>query len=116
MSVAECPRRAAFIVFCVVDHVGSRSAGYTTASSFHDTRSVHVSAPGRTTARPHGPAGFVSWEQSGNSSLASVRTPSDPTIEGGATRRRGAPPSSSISTELVTSRRPLTPLRRTTLY
>src|SRR4029079_11054242 len=95
----------------VVVHFGSRTAGYSTPAPSQLTRTVQLLAPGAVTGRPHGPAGFLSTAHPSTDSVASVRSPSAPTTNGGAARKRGAPPWSSISSVPETSRNPATPLR-----
>src|SRR6266498_3812893 len=80
------------------------------------TLTVQVDAPGAVTARPHGPAGFVSTAQPVTASVASVRVPSDPTMNGGAIRSRGTPLASRISTVFATSRSPAAPAPRVSAY
>ena len=54
-------------------------------------------APGAVTGRPQGALGSLSTAQPLTASAPSVRTPSAPTMYGGDTCSRGAPPASSIS-------------------
>src|SRR6266540_621558 len=114
--IATWSWRPSTMVPVAVVQLGSRTAGYATASPSQLTRTVHALAPVAVVRRPHGPAGFLSTAQPSTARTASVRAPRAPTRYGGVTRNRGAPPASKTSNVFATRRSPATRSPSATSY